>query len=347
MHISKLRPILALLEIQIGAPRDDGWMYGKCPFAPFGGHKSKGDLRAQGNKFHVKADNKKRSGFNCYVCGRSGSIVDLATMLGGYRRLDYISLVHDIMLAESEVVQNFEFGEFTQVERPEPISPGQIKGMYKPAWEVPEARQYLKERLISESTATMLGLCYSGTLGQDVISHKRIMFPVKNRKGELFGFSGRSIRHDSKVKIQDMLGLHKEFNLLGADLIPSETKKPILLVEGLFAYASMYEVGADRFGHPIATLGARLSQWQAETLVDWGLPVYAFYDNDEAGKKGINGYTTESGRRVKGVVDLLKGHPLFIPPWPVNAESNEPLTDPDQLESATISQMMEHSIMAN
>lgn len=343
MHISKLKPILTELGIKLSDPRDDGWMYGPCPFAPFGGHKSR--TTQSGKGFQVKADNKKHSGFNCYVCGRSGSIVELITNLGGYRKANLLPLAHKAMLAEAEITTDIKFGEYTTRERPQPISEGQIKGMYKPAWDVPEARKYLQKRLISESTATLLGLCYSGELGEEKLSYHRIMFPVRDRKGQLFGFSGRSIRENGKVKIQDMLGMHKEFCLLGADKVTSQTRKPIILVEGLFAFASLYEVGADQFGHPIATLGAKMSEWQAEMILDWGLPVYAFYDNDDAGKKGIFGYTTESGRLVKGLVHWLKGHPLFIPPWPTNAETGQPLIDPDQLESATISQMMEQAIL--
>ncbi|MET0465352.1 MAG: hypothetical protein ABW007_19480 [Chitinophagaceae bacterium] len=340
MRYEPLKEILIELGLDLSRPRDDGWMTGNCPFASVSGHK---DKTSKGLSFYVRVDKRRASGFNCYVCGRKGNIEELITMLGavnGVPMSQRVPLIYKAQKAEADLLTGHELGTYELAERPLVIDQAAIKGMYQEAWRVKEAREYLQKRWITEPTATLLGLLYSGTIGPP-LDHNRIMFPLKNRKGELYGFSGRAIHDNAKVKAQDMLEVKKQFCLLGSEHIVEGDRRPIILVEGLFAYASLYEIGADRYGYPIATLGSTMSKWQAELLLDWGLPVYCFYDNDAAGHKGIYGYTTEAGRKVKGVRDWLSGHPTLVPPWPVDLDTNQPLTDPDQLELATVASMME------
>lgn len=182
----------------------------------------------------------------------------------------------------------------------------------------------------------------------------RILFPVFDFRKELYGFSGRSILSDKEIddlnnrgryrteyrKIRDYTGLPKEKLLLGEHLI--DPKKPLWIVEGLFAFAHMIEIGMQVIANPIATLGSRMSSYQKDLIVDYNVPAYLAYDNDAAGEIGIYGpaVTNEEGEIVHeggGALDLLSPHvPTFIPLYP------EGVNDPDGLTLDQVREMIEN-----
>lgn len=332
MNIVPLKEILRELNIPILHSKSDGWMTAMCPFAPWT-HAKGVDTKPS---FFVRADNRKRSGYNCYACHMRGNVSSMIMGLAHHRRKNYSKLVLKAEMAELETGIGWKFDE---VDAPddfdEPLNEDTLIGMFTPAWEAPESREYLKQRRIREGTTRLLGLMYDK-------STKRILFPVRNRDRKLYGYSGRSILTEEALrnapnkmqgKVRDLFGLQKSRHLLGADRV--DGVNPIYLVEGLFAYAAAFEEGVDQFANPVASMGSVLSQVQADMLVDWGLPVYCFYDNDEAGQRGIYGGKTQSGYTVKGIAHNLASEVrVFVPDWP------EGLSDPDEVSKAGVRHMM-------
>jgi DNA primase len=108
---------------------------------------------------------------------------------------------------------------------------------------------------------------------------ERILFPVFGPDKALYGFSGRDTSGEALLKVRDYAGLEKAKCLLGAHLIVQEKPAYICVVEGLFDYASMWQHGFPA----VATMTSTLTKMQGDILKDLGLPVYMFFDADDAG----------------------------------------------------------------
>lgn len=331
MDREHLKDIMRKLKITVHHESDSGWFTCSCPFAKWL-HGSKTDNRPS---FFVRADIKKKSGFNCYSCHKSGNIIQLIRALSHYRKREYPGLDIEAQIAEVRAGISFEYDTIVDDE-PEPIEESAFEGMFVPAWRSKRARRYLREeRMISETTAELLGLLYDR-------DEQRILFPVRGRRQELYGFTGRTILSESQwpneryAKIRDYAGLAKKKLLLGSHLV--DTSKPMFAVEGLFAFAAMYEEACDRLGNPVGTMGSTMSPEQATMFIEWGQPVYDFYDNDKAGRRGFLGYKDAEGEFRQGAAHKLCGElPVFIPEWP------DSRTDPDELFFRDVKRMKKNA----
>ena len=56
-------------------------------------------------------------------------------------------------------------------------------------------------------------------LDDDGHGAERIIFPVRGREGELYGYTGRAIDEDVQPRIRDYYGLPKRACLLGLDAL--------------------------------------------------------------------------------------------------------------------------------
>lgn len=340
MNKAPLLEILSTLKVEILHQRDDGWITCRCPFAglkrrdgtPY--HKSATDHRPS---FFVRASARKRSGYNCYSCGMSGNIASLIEALEHGRGKRYKGLAIRANLKELESGVSFDY-DGSDDDTPEPLHEEAFSNLYPGAWESKRCRSYLLDRGISRSTAEMLGLLYDE-------EDRRVLFPVRDRQQRLFGFTGRTLLREDQFpnpwygKVKDYAGLKKRRLLLGAQFV--DLTKPVMVVEGLFAYAAQFEEQVDTFMHPVGTMGAYLSRWQADTLVEWGKPVYLFYDNDQAGRVATYGYRKDSGEKVPGAVNrLVKELPVFVAQWPDGWEG----ADPDDLSFKMVRRMMKRAV---
>lgn len=297
------------------------WLICKCPFAEYL-HEYGTDTNPS---FFVKIADDGYSGYNCFTCKQTGNLTRFFEKLGGLRGHDYNSLAIRSMLEETP--ENFQEWETTKDSEPKlaPIDRGLYFRMYPDVLSSNKAVDYLSKRDISVETCELLRLRFDP-------DESRILFPVFDGAEQLFGFTGRTILSKDQwpsqkfAKVKDYSGLKKDRLILGENLIQQE--KPILLVEGLFALANMYEIGADHFCSPVASMGSHLSEYQAAIIADYGLPVYLLYDDDAAGRQGVYGTMNKSGKHEGGgAADKLKVHvPTYVARYPSGVQDPDHLT---------------------
>ena len=304
----------------------DNKILASCPFASYY-HKDRRDAHPSFALFVVEDGN---SGYSCFSCGEQGNISMLVKRLEKLRKASYAKLMSDVERAELDIYYNFsEWGErIIEEEKPIEILDDKIYNkVYKQATTYPEAIAYLQTRRISNSTADLLDLRYDEY-------QKRVVFPVRTPDGGLCGFTGRAISEnlDPKVepKVRDYTGLPKKKIILGSHLWDD---KPVILVEGLFAFARLFELGVHNSYNIGAVLGAKLTEEKADIIKQQGTTTYFFFDNDMAGEVGIFG---RDGRG--GAADMLYNYvPIVIPAYPEGKD------DPDDLTEAEVYNMLENT----
>jgi hypothetical protein len=286
--------ILGRLQVPTIGKNSKGWLVARCPFAEF--------LHDRGTdknpSFFIRVNPTGASGFNCFTCKQRGTISTLARKLGRHRGEDYHALAIDADLAEAtDDWQPYDDANNHTVEEAVPIPEEVFAGMFDTIGQSPRAKSYLRGRNIGPTTSRTLGLKYDA-------SAKRVVFPVRDRGSKLYGYTGRSVLPNPEMKVKDYGGLKKEQLLLGEQLV--RPGKPILVVEGLFALARVVEVGGLDLCSPVATMGSRMSVYQADRILDMGEPVFILYDDDEAGRIGVYGGTdSKGGEHSSSVVKLL------------------------------------------
>ena len=180
-----------------------------------------------------------------------------------------------------------------------------------------KAKEYLKERGISENTikefligfapdegrvlASYLrsserdfskiektGLVRKNTDGSFIdLFRSRIIFPIFNIKGECVGFGGRSLDPDIEPKYLNTpeTRIYKKSEILyglyqAKEFIKKE--KEGILVEGYFDFLSLWEHGIKNV---VATCGTALTEKHVKILRSFTENWIIFYDGDSAGKK--------------------------------------------------------------
>lgn len=128
--------------------------------------------------------------------------------------------------------------------------------------------------------------------------HMRIVYPLRNLRGQLVGLSGRSVNEDGaryKVYKDEYLtwNLPMRQTRKGTFLwhahevyprvFPSTVPQPVVVVEGFKACMWIYQAG---ISDVLALMGSHLSWEQKWILQRMGGPVHLMLDNNEAGYQG-------------------------------------------------------------
>ncbi len=135
----------------------------------------------------------------------------------------------------------------------------------------------------------------------------RLMFPIRDEKGSLVGFSGRLLGdgHPKYINSSDT-PLYRKSKVLygmnrGRDRISKERRA--VLTEGAMDVIACFNAGVSI---ALASLGTAFSEDQAKLLKRWCEEVVIFYDSDAAGQKAASRAITilqNEGLRVR--VSLL------------------------------------------
>jgi DNA primase len=146
----------------------------------------------------------------------------------------------------------------------------------------------LSDKKIDYTRAAYLGLL-SRDSGGTYYSYfrDRILFPIRNNRGFVIGFGGRSLSDAQMPKYlnsPDNSIFHKGKNLYAfyESRIAITKANAVLLVEGYMDTISLHQKGIQNV---VASLGTAFSMEQAEMIHKHVPTIYFCYDNDSAGKK--------------------------------------------------------------
>lgn len=252
--------------------RKDEWEMFSCPLAEW---KHKGG-RDNNPSFGILVTDDRESLFHCFGCKVKGPLPYLVHLLEDFTGEDYTDLEDEITAAETVGYDLPDWGRRKHGEEiqklPEPLSEE-----YWHVYDSAEGHPYLRRRHISARTARKIPILHDP-------DEDRILFPVCDGKGALYGFTGRAVSKHRIPKVKDYFGLPKRATLLGDHLIDRATHGPLLLVEGLFDFARLVELGYD----VVAVLGSELTLAQRKILIKIGRPIYLFFDDDMAGAEGAS-----------------------------------------------------------
>lgn len=347
MDEAPLRTILGRLGIRnVPKPNAAGWTHISCPFARYMPQHRSGIDRSQG--FAIKVEKDGPSAFKCPVCRMHGKISNLAYHLGVFHGKDYVEIARDADMADLDALAYLpDFEAVEIIEHPLPLEDAMFDGIFEDPWKnhnrYPQAVRFLQQRGVSQATSEKLGLGYDP-------EKKRITFPVRGFAKELYGFSGRTILPDHKPKVLDYENLPKRWLILGVEFW--ERGRPVVIVEGLFAYAHFHDIGVAEKYNVGALLGSTLTPEKADLLRGYDEPIYWFTDPDPAGDDCLFGRILpgqdqmgddeeEDGElpallrdRSSSALYMMNGHvPQYVPNFPVD--------DPDHLTMQQVARMID------
>ena len=124
----------------------------------------------------------------------------------------------------------------------------------------------------------------------------RLMFPIIDVRGNVIGFSGRTLR-DAGAKYlnsKDTLVFNKGRNLFALNLAKKSKAGYIILSEGNIDIVALHQAG---FDSAVASLGTSLTPEQARLISRYTNEVIIAYDNDGAGIK--------ASQRAIGILERL------------------------------------------
>lgn len=327
MNEVALSAILRKLGIHDLKKQRSGWLDFRCPLAPYT-HASGTDKSMSAG---AKINDSGLSAWVCHACKHHGRISSLVRQVSRFTSREFPGLALEADLAEALPALSSDFGDFENAysaDNPEPLSEAAHAGLFPDAWSCSDSRAYLLARKISEQTSTGLGLLFDE-------EQRRVLFPVRDCNNALWGYTGRAVDSETKPKIRDYYGLPKRRLILGENRWVQG--KPILIVEGLFGYAHLVELGIESVCNVGAILGSVLTPEKASRLAAWDSNVFLMLDNDDAGDIGLFGYVKADGTRdidTSAVNRLLGYVPVYVPTWPQGK------TDPDQLTYEDVTELL-------
>lgn len=146
-----------------------------------------------------------------------------------------------------------------------------------------EVEKSLDETLFEPKIATELGLMNNGK----EFFYNRLIIPIKDTKGILVGFAGRTIDENTKPKYVNTKE-NKYFKKSKIMYLFDKSKKYIqendmaIITEGFFDAIAMHNAG---YKNTVAVLGSNLTQDHAFELMKKTNKVITMFDMDSAGEK--------------------------------------------------------------
>lgn len=249
------------------------WVSMRCPLARYTHEKGFDSSPSAG----VSVNDNGSSGFNCFTCHVKGPFSYMLGQYAEYSGEDLTDLIEEIEEGEFLGPRDALSWEQLKSRKQEDVAMPIDESIYMDLYDSAAGHPYLRERGISDATARKLELLYDPKDPADKVP--RILFPVRDLDGQLFGFSGRATKH-ATLKVRDYFGLAKAQMVLGAHL--AGDFKRVVVVEGLVDYALAHEFGECG----CAVMHSTFTDYQAAILKQLNKPVIDMYDNDKAGVGG-------------------------------------------------------------
>jgi len=145
--------------------------------------------------------------------------------------------------------------------------------------------QHLKTSGVDLECAQKLGVVRKSERGWYDQFRNRLMFPIRDSKGNVIAFAGRVLDASLPKYINSPESplYHKSAVLFGMDLaLPSiRTENAIIIVEGYFDHLALYRAG---IRNVVATCGTALTTTHTGMIKRHAERVYTLFDSDKAGK---------------------------------------------------------------
>lgn len=267
--------------------------------------------------------NREKQIFYCFGCGQGGNVITFLMKIAGK---SFPEAIKDLAQKAGIVLPPRITGKESREKETlrEKITELNLRAaqqfarnLYSPAGR--DARQYLKDRGISEETIKQFRLGYAPDNWNSLTNHiegsgiqlklaeqaglvitgkegkfydrfrSRLIFPIENVFGEVIAFGGRILdKGEPKYLNSPESPVYiKGKNLYGLN----KTKDAIrgrdfaLIVEGYFDLISLVNAG---ISNVVATLGTALTREHLELLRRYTTNVVALFDPDAAGKKAVD-----------------------------------------------------------
>ncbi len=280
--------------------------------------------------------------YHCFGCGANGSAI---SFLMEYEHLEFVEAIESIASSMGLEVPREEGRKRS------PQQQQKQKGLVDLMEEASNyfqkqlklntaAVDYMKNRGLSGEIAQSYGLGYSKKSWDAAIKHlssryrpeqivesgiaiakdeggsydryrDRIMFPIRNRKGQVIGFGGRVMGDDTPKYINspETPLFHKGNELYGLYEARQATRKleRIIVVEGYMDVISLAQFGIT---YGVATLGTATTQQHIEILYRTVPEIIFCFDGDRAGKEA-------AWRALDNTLPVLRDdkaiHFMFLP----------------------------------
>ena len=309
--------IVDVIGRRLTLERKGGAYWAKCPF-----HGS-GEERTASFKVYEETGT-----YHCFGCKESGNAIHFLRKHDG---LDFLEAVETLATQVGMEIPKQEVPVDTS--NATKINNRASKVFYEQlkSDQGKKTIKYLKERGISGETAKFFQLGYSsnkkptlyenlknefkeidldesGLFGKnDDGEHydrfrDRLMFPIRNIKGECIAFGGRLLS-DKKDQAKylnspETKTYKKKYELYGLYEIREINKRPesIFLVEGYMDVIGLFQHGIK---NAVASSGTAFTQEQLRKILSYTNTIYIVFDGDEAGYKA-------SWRAVENALSLLR-----------------------------------------
>ena len=309
--------IVDVIGRRLTLERKGGAYWAKCPF-----HGS-GEERTASFKVYEETGT-----FHCFGCKESGNAIHFLRKHDG---LDFLEAVETLATQVGMEIPKQEVPVDTSNATKINNRASQVFYEQLKSDQGKKTIKYLKERGISGETAKFFQLGYSsnkkptlyenlknefkeidldesGLFGKnDDGEHydrfrDRLMFPIRNIKGECIAFGGRLLS-DKKDQAKylnspETKTYKKKYELYGLYEIREINKRPesIFLVEGYMDVIGLFQHGIK---NAVASSGTAFTQEQLRKILSYTNTIYIVFDGDEAGYKA-------SWRAVENALPLLR-----------------------------------------
>ena len=237
------------------------WVMGSCPFAAYTHAKgtdrrpSFGITKAPSHIYH------------CFSCGQKGEIHKLPTVLEFLSNKSYQHL-REYLWQTTNAFLTIEY-EAPMVKTLKEIPLG-IYHRYPPM------REW---KCLTKKDINLWDIRYDEQFN-------RVLYPVFNSKGILYGIRGRSLTEKMFVSYTHLVPHSADPKSKGiwfGEVFELKPNKALVIVEG-----ERDAVLLKRFVSNVwASMGSSLSKAQEERLASMKCPIVVFFDNDKAGQEGV------------------------------------------------------------
>ena len=258
------------------------------------------------------AVNEDKQFFYCFVCQESGNVIHFLRKYDGMEFTDAVESLAS--LVGLQVPYERQQSNVTK-ESLSPIKQAAehfASNLFSSRGK--QARNYLKARGITEKTVRYFNLGYAIDAWDNllklleknydskvlektglIISNQdktydrfrgRVMFPIRNLKGDIIAFGGRIIDEGEPKYLNspETEAFHKSNELYGLFEAKDSTKQieSLVVVEGYMDVISLHEHGIK---NAVATLGTAITHQHLTKLMRFANKVVFAFDGDEAGQK--------------------------------------------------------------